>query len=117
MAENVGFKLSQAKISYVLGLVALLGIGWQVVTYFEGGASSQRERDLTQDFRIEKNATGISELKNSFDKLGAQTERLTDAVTRLTVVIETERNRAEYQPRFFWEERREYASINGTSAQ
>lgn len=86
--RETSFRLTQPKLTFALGLIAIATVGWNVFDYFRGRDVAQVSRDLIQDAKIDRNSRDVTALNANLEKLGVKTERLTDVMTRLTTVIE-----------------------------
>lgn len=74
---NDSFFVTPSRVTFALGLIALLGIVWQAVSYIEA-----------QSYRLATVEQYVIDDKETTARMVEQIDRLTHAVTRLTVVID-----------------------------
>ncbi|MER9176299.1 hypothetical protein NKH72_22225 [Mesorhizobium sp. M0955] len=96
--DEAGFTVTPTKTSFLLTLFALLGIGWQGVSYVK----AQEQHDVQQDGRIQVIEKAQDDYKAEIKDLTVAIVDLKEQVVRLTTVYETnKRADLETEPREF----------------
>ncbi|RWI35436.1 hypothetical protein [Mesorhizobium sp.] len=83
--DETGFTVTPTKTSFLLTLIAILGIGWQGVSYVK----AQEQHDIQQDGRLQVMEKAQVDYKAEIKDLTKAIVELKEQVVRLTTVYET----------------------------
>lgn len=74
--DQKGFAVTPARVSFILGLVGLLGVVWQTVSYAK-----------TQEFEILKNAAQVEDMREQNKAIVKRLDHLNELVSELVFIV------------------------------
>jgi len=90
MAEKaLSFAITPARVAFLLGLISLGGIGWTGVTWVNAREAYERTTDAAIEDVRDDFSKAIDAAGKSNEKLAGQVEKLSDAVTDLSLAVRT----------------------------